>query len=66
MVGGGGGVGDPLNRPPEKVRMDALNEYISIKRAKEIYGVVIDSETFELDHKATRELREELREAKKH
>jgi len=44
--GGGGGVGDPLDRDVEKVRMDALNEYISVKCASEVYGVVLDPETF--------------------
>lgn len=59
--GGGGGVGNPLNRDIEKVRMDALNQYISVKKAKEVYGVVIDPDTFKVDLKATRKLRESKR-----
>jgi N-methylhydantoinase B len=55
--GGGGGVGDPLDREVEKVRLDALNEYISIQTAKEVYGVVINPQTFEVDDRATTALR---------
>lgn len=65
VCGGGGGVGDPLNRPIEKVRMDALNEYISIKRAKDVYGVIIDPETFEVDQEATNKQRGKLKKAKR-
>jgi len=43
----GGGYGNPLNRPPEKVLMDVKNEYYSIEDAKSIYGIIIDSTTFE-------------------
>jgi N-methylhydantoinase B/oxoprolinase/acetone carboxylase alpha subunit len=59
--GGGGGVGNPLNREIEKVRLDALNEYISIKAARDLYGVVIDPKTFKADVKATKALRTKLR-----
>ncbi len=55
--GGGGGVGDPLNRDIEKVRMDAMNRYISVKKAKDVYGVVINASTFEIDFDATVKLR---------
>lgn len=59
--GGGGGVGDPLDREVEKIRRDALNKYISIETAKSVYGVVIKPETFEVDNKATTELRKKLK-----
>jgi len=59
--GGGGGVGDPLDRDLEKVRLDALNEYISVEVARNIYGVVIKPETFEVDYEATTELRKKLK-----
>jgi N-methylhydantoinase B len=62
--GGGGGVGDPLEREIEKVRWDALNEYISIEAARDIYGVVLNPETFEVDCEATEELRKKLKEKK--
>ena len=54
---GGGGVGNPLERDIEKVREDALNEYISVETAREVYGVVIDPATFEVDYEATGKLR---------
>jgi N-methylhydantoinase B len=63
--GGGGGFGDPLDREIEKVRWDALNEYISIERAKNVYGVVIEPKTFEVDDKTTTELRKKLKAQKK-
>jgi N-methylhydantoinase B/oxoprolinase/acetone carboxylase alpha subunit len=62
--GGGGGVGDPLDREIEKVRWDALNEYITVQAAKGIYGVVIDPKTFEVDEEATKSLRAKLKEEK--
>jgi len=62
--GGGGGVGDPLDREIEKVRWDALNEYISVQAARGIYGVVIDPKTFEVDEEATKSLRAKLKEEK--
>ncbi len=59
---GGGGYGDPLRRDPGKVLDDVRNEKISLKRAKSIYGVVIDPHSLEVDYKATEKLRETLRE----
>ena len=46
-----------INREVEKVQEDALNEYISVKTAKNIYGVIIDPETFDVDYDATQKLR---------
>ena len=59
--GGGGGVGDPLDRDIEKVRWDVLNEYISNQVARDVYGVLIDPKTLVVDDKATKTLREKLR-----
>jgi len=59
--GGGGGIGSPLEREVEKVRWDALNEYISIEAARDVYGVVIDGKTFEVDDEATKALRAKLK-----
>jgi N-methylhydantoinase B len=59
--GGGGGVGDPLDREVESVRSDLMNGYISHKTARTIYGVEIDPETFVVDDEATRGLREKLK-----
>lgn len=55
------GVGDPLDREVEKVRLDTLNEYISPKEAKDVYGVVMDPKTFAVDDKATKVLRAKLK-----
>jgi N-methylhydantoinase B len=62
--GGGGGVGDPLDRDVDKVRMDALNEYISVRTAHEVYGVVVEPKTFVVDEAATTALRAKLKAAK--
>ncbi|OGQ84038.1 MAG: hypothetical protein A3F90_14710 [Deltaproteobacteria bacterium RIFCSPLOWO2_12_FULL_60_19] len=63
VTGGGGGVGPPLEREPEKVREDVLDGFITIGSAREIYGVVIDAQTRELDLKATATLRREMKKA---
>ena len=39
----GGGYGDPNQRDPAKVLDDVLDGYVSVEQAREIYGVVIDS-----------------------
>ena len=54
---GAGGMGDPQKRAPKKVRRDVLDGLVSIQRAREIYGVVIDSESMEIDEEATAGLR---------
>lgn len=59
--GGGGGVGNPLDREADKVRMDVLNEYISIENARDVYGVVITPQTLEVDEAATAALRAKLK-----
>ena len=41
-TGGGGGWGDPLERDPEAVRHDVVEELISAHAAFEDYGVVLD------------------------
>jgi len=40
---GGGGLGDPLQRDPERVLNDVRNGYVTMNRAREIYGVAIDA-----------------------
>ncbi len=56
-LAGGGGWGDPFERDPELVRADVRNELLSIDSAAGIYGVVIDSDTLEVDEVRTRQLR---------
>ncbi|WP_422448264.1 hydantoinase B/oxoprolinase family protein [Thermoanaerobacterium sp. DL9XJH110] len=42
ISGGGGGYGDPLEREPQMVLEDVLNEYITVEKALKVYGVVIE------------------------
>ena len=51
-MGGGGGYGDPLDRAPELVLEDVLDEKISPARATAAYGVVVDAD-LTLNHDAT-------------
>ena len=44
MNPGGGGYGNPLERPIEKVLLDVKNGLVSIKGAQEDYGVVFNEE----------------------
>jgi N-methylhydantoinase B len=55
--GGGGGFGNPHERPAEKVQDDVRQGYVSIESAREHYGVVLDPQTLALDQAATRVLR---------
>lgn len=58
---GGGGYGDPFEREEELVESDVRNEYVSIAKAREDYGVVIDPQTLKVDPVATRKLRGKLK-----
>jgi N-methylhydantoinase B len=58
-----GGFGDPLERDPEKVRADVIDDRcVSIEAAREIYGVVIKADG-RVDEAATRKLRSSRRDA---
>ena len=50
---GGCGVGDPRERDAEAVLSDVVNEYVSLERAENEYGVVIDAATMTVDMEAT-------------
>ena len=54
---GGGGYGTPLERDPQQVLDDVLDEYISPRAAREVYGVVIDEHTLQVDLAATQAAR---------
>jgi N-methylhydantoinase B len=58
QVAGAGGWGHPSDRDPEKVRWDVLNGKVSVERAREIYGVVIDPGTMSVDATETGTLRQ--------
>jgi N-methylhydantoinase B len=58
MNPGGGGFGDPMKRPIEKVVDDVRNGLVSIDGARLDYGVVIaDSASLKVDLEATSQLR---------
>ncbi|NIR13568.1 MAG: 5-oxoprolinase, partial [Desulfobacterales bacterium] len=57
---GGGGYGNPLEREPEAVLEDVVEGLVSKDCAEKNYGLVINTETAEIDWEATRELREGL------
>jgi len=58
---GGGGYGEPLERDPEMVEWDVTEGYVSLERAREDYGVVINPETMKIDMGATGRLRKSLK-----
>lgn len=58
---GGGGWGNPLDRDVHKVRDDVLDGYVSLDRAHDVYGVVLDPDTLEVRKKETQQRRNELR-----
>lgn len=60
----GGGIGDPLERNPELVLQDVLNELITPERARQEYGVVIDIKAKTVLMEKTAELRKELARAR--
>ena len=60
---GGGGYGNPLEREPERVERDVIEGYVSLERAREDYGVIINPKTLTFDEEGTRKLRESLRKA---
>jgi len=62
-----GGYGDPLDRDPELVRHRVREGWMSVDRARDVYGVVLDLtlELFGVDRSATEELRVEKRAVRK-
>ena len=57
---GGGGWGDALERDPELVARDVRNDKVSLASARDDYGVVLDPDTFAVDHDATADARRDL------
>jgi len=56
-TGGGGGWGDPLDRDPEMVKADVIEDFVSAEKALSEYGVVLDPKTHAVDVAATQRLR---------
>jgi len=57
---GGGGYGPPIERDPELVLKDVIGGKVNPQRAREFYGVVIDSATNSVDQAATTEARKQM------
>ena len=56
---GGGGYGDPLDRPPEDVAADVLDGKVGIEAAERCYGVIMEAGRLNLE--ASRETRTRMR-----
>ncbi|KAF2500812.1 hypothetical protein BU16DRAFT_479495 [Lophium mytilinum] len=61
---GGGGLGDPLTRPPEIVAKEVHRKLVTIEGAAKNYGVVM-GENWEPDTEKTEALRKSIREKRK-
>lgn len=59
--GGGGGWGDPIERNPEEVMRDVKMKFTSQRTAADIYCIVWDAQTMEVDFKATEAKRQKMR-----
>lgn len=59
IASGGGGYGSPLERGPDRVKVDVDEGWITLERARDIYGVTFDS-SGNVDVAATRVQRERL------
>jgi N-methylhydantoinase B len=64
--GGGGGYGDPLDRPVDRVALDIRRGYVSAETAARDYGVVVDPTTLAVDERQTAERRRALRQHRGH
>jgi N-methylhydantoinase B len=59
-TGGGGGFGVPWERPVEAVVADVLDGRVSRDRARDVYGVLFQGDTDDVDLEATERRRTEL------
>jgi N-methylhydantoinase B len=57
-VHGSGGYGDPYERDPDLVLLDVTEGKVSLERARQVYGVVIDPQHLTVDREGTRALRQ--------
>ena len=58
---GGGGYGSPFERDPNAVLRDVIGGKVNVQRARDFYGVVIDSESASVDETATTNARKQLK-----
>ena len=61
---GGGGLGDPLTRPAETVALEVHRRLVTLRGAKENYGVVVNPRDFSVDGTATEDARAAMRNAR--
>jgi 5-oxoprolinase (ATP-hydrolysing) len=61
---GGGGLGDPLTRPAEKVALEVRRRLVTIQGAYDNYGVVVDPENLSVREAETEALRKRMRAAR--
>jgi N-methylhydantoinase B len=59
--GGAKGMGDPLDREPERILADIDNKVYSLEMSRRVFGVVIDLKTMKVDLKATEAARNEIK-----
>ena len=57
IAGGGGGYGDPRQRPAELVAKEVRNGILSFNNAREEYGVEVNPDTYKVDPEKTEVLR---------
>jgi N-methylhydantoinase B len=62
---GGGGWGDPLERDANRVRNDVARRLMSADKARDEYGVVLSADGLQLDIRATRDLRANMKYGRK-
>ena len=60
---GGAGYGDPLDRDPELVKLRVREGWLSLEKAKDVYGVILDTsnEQYAVDYGRTTKLRAKLK-----
>lgn len=61
--GGGGGVGDPILRPADRVKTDVADGYVTKEYGEKIYGVVL-TDALEVDEAGTDARRAAIRETR--
>jgi len=67
---GGGGYGDPLERDPEMVQKDVDDDFVTVEKAREDYGVILKPMAeqpwrWEVDYEGTEEERKRRKSQKK-
>ncbi|KAE8155063.1 Hydantoinase/oxoprolinase-domain-containing protein [Aspergillus avenaceus] len=60
---GGGGLGDPLSRPAEKVALEVRRRLVSFEGARDNYGVVVNTD-YTVNEEETAALRKSIRDSR--